>query len=140
MISTPKGTRTCSGVSGNRRRPDCAVCRSSTATTSPAPTRLSVPEAPRTRTSTVAGTSPSSSRPAGTCVSSSGTRSPRSTVSSPDTTIHSISARLSDSSFSQMLPNSHVMTRLEQRHVNSTSRFGDFSRRCRTSARSRART
>ena len=60
------------------------VRRSSTATMSPAPTRLSVPDAPRTRTSTVAGASPCSSRPAGNCCSSSGTRSPRSTVSSPD--------------------------------------------------------
>ena len=56
---------------------------------SPGPMRLSAPDAPRTRTSTGDGASPSISRPAGNCWSSSGTRRPRSTVSSPATTIHS---------------------------------------------------
>ena len=105
---------------------------------SPGRRRLSVPDAPRTRTSTVAGTSPSSSRPAGNCCSSSGTRRPRSTVSSPETTIHSSSARPSDSSFSPRLPKPATIASTASR-VLRPPRFGVLSRRCSTSARSRAR-
>ena len=67
---------------------------------SPGEMRASAPDEPRTRTSIVDAGSLCSSRPAGNCWSSSGTRRPRSTVSSPDTTIHRDTARPSDSSLS----------------------------------------
>ena len=107
--STPNGACTCSGVTGNSRLPARAPCKSSTATTSPAATRLSAPEVPRTRTSTVDGASPWISRPAGNCCSSSGTRKPRSTVSSPDTVIHNRTARPTDISFSPTCRNGHIL-------------------------------
>ena len=53
---------------------------------------------PRTRTSTSVGASKRSSSPGGNCTSSSGTRRPRSTVSSPATIIQSAKASASESS------------------------------------------
>ena len=59
----PYGTVTCVGVRWNSRRPGRAVRRSITAAMSPAAMRLSAPDDPRTRTSTVSGRLPTISRP-----------------------------------------------------------------------------
>ena len=101
--STPHGVRTWSVSRWKSRGPGLADLRSSTATTSPDSSRPSAPEAPRTRTSTVPGGSPTISSPSGMFWYSSGTCRLRSTDWSRVTVIHSNTAMTSASSFNQGL-------------------------------------
>ncbi len=102
-VSRPYGVLTCPGVRWNSRRPVRAARRSITADTSPVVIRLSVPEDPRTRTSTVSGGLLTISSSEGRFCSSIGTRSTRSTTRSPATTSQSRLAMQIDSIFSPKL-------------------------------------
>lgn len=95
---TPKGARTWSVRRWKSRCPARAPRRSSTATISPASMRLTCPDAPRTRTSTVPGGSPTISMPSGTFWNSSGTRTLRSTTWSRETVNHSNVASTTETS------------------------------------------
>ena len=66
---------------------------------SPAAIRLSAPDDPRRRTSTVSGGLPTSSSPAGRFWNSTGARITRSTTRSPATTSHSMIATSVDRNF-----------------------------------------
>jgi hypothetical protein len=89
----------------NRRDPDRAPARSSTATISPGCMRLSSADDPRSRTSTVSGALPTISSASGMLRNSSGTRRLRSTWCSPATVSHRRIDSASASTFSPMLRN-----------------------------------